>query len=265
MSKPFSFRQEVVQNHIKKIQSQESPNQKLMTPKKKNIPYTFPHSLMNIPTASAYAQIENTPPWLNSTIDPIDPYKCLDIDIYDFVQFISPGDLELQMRKDVVDRVGSLLKASDNESLKNVKLESFGSYANGLYLPTSDIDMIILDPKETFLTANQCGSKLQRFLHKFRKAGYNAVFIYSSKVPILKLVDSKTLIDIDISYSAESATQVLSATKLSISYQKQYPFLKPLVLVLKQFLLLRDLNSNAKCGIGGYALLLLVVSFLKIQ
>lgn len=45
---------------------------------------------------------------------------------------------------------------------------------------------------------------------------------------------------------------------------EEYPILKYLVLVLKQFLLQRDLNEVFTGGISSYSLILLTVSFLQV-
>jgi len=46
---------------------------------------------------------------------------------------------------------------------------------------------------------------------------------------------------------------------------EQYPNLKYLVLVLKQFLLQRDLNEVFTGGISSYSLIYLTVSFLQVS
>lgn len=45
---------------------------------------------------------------------------------------------------------------------------------------------------------------------------------------------------------------------------QEFPVLRPLVLVLKQFLLQRDLNEAYTGGISSYCLLLMVYSFLQV-
>ena len=45
---------------------------------------------------------------------------------------------------------------------------------------------------------------------------------------------------------------------------QKYPVLPKLVLVLKQFLLQRDLNEVFTGGIGSYSLFLMAVSFLQV-
>ena len=48
-------------------------------------------------------------------------------------------------------------------------------------------------------------------------------------------------------------------------YLNEYPCLKHLAMVLKQFLLQRDLNEVWTGGIGSYSLILMIVSFLQVN
>ena len=48
-------------------------------------------------------------------------------------------------------------------------------------------------------------------------------------------------------------------------FMQEYPNLPYLVLVLKQFLLQRDLNEVFTGGISSYSLILLTVSFLQVR
>ena len=61
-----------------------------------------------------------------------------------------------------------------------------------------------------------------------------------------------------------SVTDVGIYWKCNFLFQK-YPVLPYLVLVLKQFLLQRDLNEVFTGGIGSYSLFLMAVSFLQVS
>lgn len=54
-------------------------------------------------------------------------------------------------------------------------------------------------------------------------------------------------------------------TSMLQELMRQYPHLQYLVLVLKQFLLQRDLNEVFTGGISSYSLILMVVSFLQVS
>lgn len=61
-----------------------------------------------------------------------------------------------------------------------------------------------------------------------------------ASVPIVKLTDRATQVKVDISFNMQSGVQ---SAELIKDYKRQYPVLSKLVLVLKQFLLQRDLNE----------------------
>jgi non-canonical poly(A) RNA polymerase PAPD5/7 len=61
-----------------------------------------------------------------------------------------------------------------------------------------------------------------------------------ASVPIVKLTDRETQVKVDISFNMQSGVQ---SAELIRDYKRQYPVLPKLVLVLKQFLLQRDLNE----------------------
>ncbi|KPP79097.1 PAP-associated domain-containing protein 5-like [Scleropages formosus] len=81
-------------------------------------------------------------------------------------------------------------------------------------------------------------------------------------VPIIKLTDSYTEVKVDISFNVQNGVK---AAQLIKEFKKKYPVLPHLVLVLKQFLLQRDLNEVFTGGIGSYSLFLMAVSFLQLH
>lgn len=115
-------------------------------------------------------------------------------------------------------------------------MEVFGSFRTGLYLPTSDIDLVVLGiwdqlplrSLETELLA--CGIAEANSVRVLDKAS----------VPIIKLTDRESLVKVDISFNMESGVR---SAELIKNYKRKYPVLSKLVLVLKQFLLQRDLNE----------------------
>lgn len=83
-----------------------------------------------------------------------------------------------------------------------------------------------------------------------------------ASVPIVKLTDSETQVKVDISFNMQSGVQ---SAELIRDYKLQYPVLSKLVLVLKQFLLQRDLNEVFTGGISSYSLILMCISFLQLH
>lgn len=83
-----------------------------------------------------------------------------------------------------------------------------------------------------------------------------------AQVPIVKLTDALTEVKVDISFNMVSG---VNSARLIKSYKKTHPELFKLVMVLKQFLLQRDLNEVFTGGISSYSLILMVVSFLQVR
>jgi non-canonical poly(A) RNA polymerase PAPD5/7 len=86
--------------------------------------------------------------------------------------------------------------------------------------------------------------------------------IDKAKVPIVKFIDSKTGIQVDISFNQENGIQ---NTIVVNRYLKEFDALRPLVMVLKYFMQSRDLQEPYTGGIGSYALTLMAVSFLQVR
>ena len=70
-----------------------------------------------------------------------------------------------------------------------------------------------------------------------------------------------TDIKVDISFNMSSG---VNSARLIKEYKGMYPALPKLVMVLKQFLLQRDLNEVFTGGISSYSLILMTVSFLQV-
>lgn len=56
---------------------------------------------------------------------------------------MSPTEAEHQIRAEVVTRIEKIILSKWSEA----KVEIFGSYRTGLYLPTSDIDLVVIGEK----------------------------------------------------------------------------------------------------------------------
>lgn len=133
----------------------------------------------------------------------------------------------------------------------------FGSYTTQLFLPLSDIDMVVLgvDPVRGNLRS------LASALVRAKVCPYPQV-IDKAKVPIVKFVDTRTGIQVDVSFNQENGVH---NTAVVNNYLKEFDALKPLVMVLKYYMKSRDLQEPYTGGIGSYALTLMVVSFLQVR
>ncbi|XP_021373819.1 non-canonical poly(A) RNA polymerase PAPD7-like isoform X2 [Mizuhopecten yessoensis] len=175
-------------------------------------------------------------------------------EIKDFFMYMSPTQEEANMRAEVVQRIRSVVK----DLWKDASVEIFGSFKTGLYLPTSDIDLVVFGKwKSPPLFMLQ-----KALLDKGYTDHASIKVLDKASVPIVKLTDLQTDIKVDISFNTKNSVE--SATLIK-NFMEQFPNLKYLVLVLKQFLLQRDLNEVFTGGISSYSLIYLTVSFLQLH
>lgn len=203
-------------------------------------------------------------------------------------------------------------------------VEIYGSYLTGLFLPSSDLDVVIVGICD--VTIDEAILKLARELKKQAWVlSLNA--ITSAKVPVIKLVaildDRCKKITVDISFCEQdmqprnqhgahsaqplylqqmlphfvpsfsppkpsspsssnpsSPSTSMNSTKFDIqqpihsgiatsnlikSYFKCLPFLRPMALVMKQFLVDNDLNDTYTGGLSSYCMVMMIISFLQFR
>ena len=101
---------------------------------------------------------------------------------------------ETAARLDLVARLGTLIQTV----WPSAEVRPFGSMATELYLPTSDVDIVILgapSDKAAFL-------KLERVIRESQTTTYLEA-ILSARIPIIKLTDKLTAFAVDISIGVE--------------------------------------------------------------
>ncbi|MCI4393013.1 hypothetical protein PGIGA_G00152620 [Pangasianodon gigas] len=175
-------------------------------------------------------------------------------EIKDFYEYMSPRPEEERMRLEVVDRIQRVIK----DLWPSADVQVFGSFSTGLYLPTSDIDLVVFGNWETLPLWT-----LEEALRKRNVADENSIKVLDkATVPIIKLTDAHTEVKVDISFNVHSGVKAANLIK---DFKKKFPVLPYLVLVLKQFLLQRELNEVFTGGIGSYSLFLMAVSFLQLH
>lgn len=86
--------------------------------------------------------------------------------------------------------------------------------------------------------------------------------IAHAKVPIIKFVDPKSRLHIDVSFER---TNGIDAAKRIRRWLVSTPGLRELVLVVKQFLRTRRLNNVHVGGLGGYATIIMCYHFLRLH
>ncbi|XP_011865835.1 PREDICTED: non-canonical poly(A) RNA polymerase PAPD5-like [Vollenhovia emeryi] len=175
-------------------------------------------------------------------------------EIEDFFTYMCPSHEEHVLRLRVVKRIENVIYDLWPDS----KVEVFGSFRTGLYLPTSDIDLVVIG-----MWTNLPLRTLERALLDQNIAEPSSIKVLDkASVPIVKLTDKESEIKVDISFNMNNGVK---SAELINSFKKQYPVLEKLVMVLKQFLLQRDLNEVFTGGISSYSLILMTISFLQLH
>ncbi|XP_056376712.1 terminal nucleotidyltransferase 4A isoform X2 [Hyla sarda] len=167
---------------------------------------------------------------------------------------MSPRLEEAAMRREVVKRIETIIK----NLWPSADVQIFGSFSTGLYLPTSDIDLVVFGTWD-----HPPLQLLEQALRKHQVAEPDSIKVLDkATVPIIKLTDRETEVKVDISFNVRTGVKAAQFIK---DCMKEYSLLPYLILVLKQFLLQRDLNEVFTGGISSYSLILMAISFLQLH
>ena len=226
------------------------------------------------------------------------PLTQLHNEIVGFCKLMEPTSEEIDKRQALVSEITELVLADPLFAKDNVKVQVFGSQATGLFLPTSDIDLVIItdhgpsntsDDKaaadteqggkeESSKTTDKEGDggdtedeQLSTYspLHHFAKLVYDSwgarklsaiEVIDKTRIPLVKFTHKETNIQIDVSFNQPSGPQ---AAQLMKTFLNALPPLRPLIFVIKYFLAARELNVPYNGGVGSYMMQLLLVSYLQ--
>jgi non-canonical poly(A) RNA polymerase PAPD5/7 len=206
-------------------------------------------------------------PWVKNNAGAADSAGvALHKEIIDFYDWVRPRDYEIAVRGSVLERLeGGLLRLYPGG-----KLEAFGSYAAGLYLPVGDMDLVFLErnfrprvmpnglpPKP----ARRLFDLTAKFLKEQRIARPSSIqVIYFAKVPIIKFIENVSGLKIDLSFNNNTG---VTANETFQSWRERYPAMPVITSVIKQYLMIRGLNDVASGGLGGFSVICLVTSLIQ--
>ncbi|KAG0303016.1 hypothetical protein BGZ98_007058 [Dissophora globulifera] len=180
--------------------------------------------------------------------------RMLTQEVTEFVNYLLPTKHEHEVRFLAFKRIKNALLTIWPEA----EIQMFGSYETGLYLPTSDLDIVVI-PKGNVLVKGRdlfVASKILRRL----QVGTKFEIISKAKIPLIKLRESYSNISIDISFNQRNGVQGAEVVRDMVS---NTPGLKQLVILVKYFLMLRGLNDPSQGGLGSYATTVMILSFLQ--
>ena len=202
---------------------------------------------------------DKMPPWVigSDSIEAIthshDETLVLHYEILEFSRFMSPTKIEVEDRKRVCRTVRRIVKTL----WPKTRVQVFGSYATGLYIPSSDIDLCVFNtPHGGTLSDLETLARVVRNLKGFARR----VRVVEGRVNLVKLVSRDGNVAVDIAIGRRISLRNVALVR---SYLEDYPALRPLALVIKYLLYQRGMNEAVRGGLGSYAVLLLIISHLQ--
>ncbi|KAK0196515.1 hypothetical protein F5146DRAFT_1129297 [Armillaria mellea] len=203
-------------------------------------------------------------PWLEN----LDLDTCINVaevlrrEVEAFTKWISPTPVEDEIRGLVVTHIKQAVAAS----FPDAKVLPFGSYATKLYLPTGDIDLVIISDSMAY--SNKV-TVLHSLAATLKRAGITdrVSIIGKARVPIVKFVTRLGMFHVDISINQGNGLVGVDIINgfLRDMHGRDCMTLRSLVLITKMFLAQRSMNEVYTGGLGSYAIVCLVVSFLQMH
>ncbi|KAJ3019196.1 UNVERIFIED_CONTAM: hypothetical protein HDU68_010796 [Siphonaria sp. JEL0065] len=179
-------------------------------------------------------------------------------EVQDYVDYISPTPSEHSIRHLTIERLRFVVAKLWPDATVHV----FGSFSTKLYLPTSDVDVVIMGKN---IRAPGSLFELSVALRDHKYVSKIEV-IAKARVPIIKYMDALTTFPVDISINMGSGLQAAEIVTHFLNEPNGVgQAIRGLMYLLKQFLLARHLNEPFSGGCGSYALLILVSSFVKLH
>lgn len=217
-------------------------------------------------------------------------------EILQFYNLMKPRDDEVRERMELVEEISQIVYREFGK--EKVEIDLFGSMETGLFLPSSDIDLVVhfvadedksregtgskkdnatsqdddskidsqKDWKEHIVASS--GSRMHRFADAIRRAWYAdgklsyLEVVDGARVPIVKLTHKPTKISIDMSFERRNGKE--SAVLMNDMLAK-IPPLRPLCFVLKAYTAARGINEPYTGGIGSFLLQMMIVSFIQMR
>ncbi|KAL9624361.1 MAG: hypothetical protein Q9160_001323 [Pyrenula sp. 1 TL-2023] len=187
-------------------------------------------------------------------------------EVCDFYDWVKPRHFEHVMREELISRLHRCLQRLEPGS----QIHAFGSFASGMYLPNGDMDLVLLTGP--FISAKATGRlpppsrSIHPYVNLIRKEGIavpgSILPIPKAKVPIIKFVDMKTGLRVDLSFNN---TTGLDANETYEHWKTQYPGMRQIASIVKHYLMIRGLGDVSVGGLGGFSLTCLVVSLLQLK
>jgi DNA polymerase sigma len=172
------------------------------------------------------------PPWLIYNPTQYDLYAPplirLHNEILTCCEYIAPTMSELKHRDIVLNEITSIISLLWPLS----KVHVFGSQMTKILTPTSDLDIAVLNVVDDRMDQSQLLYQLADKLKDSGLVSYVEAIVHA-KVPIVKCDHRRSQLSVDICINNDSG---IRTGQLIRKFVREYPPLRPLVLILKVFL-----------------------------
>ncbi|KAJ3916870.1 hypothetical protein F5877DRAFT_45742 [Lentinula edodes] len=198
-------------------------------------------------------------PW----IDGLDLFGCHNVaellhkEVEAFTKWISPSPVEDEIRSLLVRQITSAITSR----YLDADVYPFGSYATKLYLPTGDIDLVVMSETMRMTDKHVVLRSLAEVIKRNGIAS-NVSIIAKAKVPIIKFVTTHGHIPVDVSINQGNGTVGADVVN---GFLRDIIALRALVMITKMFLSQRSMNEVYTGGLGSYSIVSLVISFLQMH
>lgn len=188
-------------------------------------------------------------------------------EITKFMLYIQPTKQEISVRDDLVNRFTRLIASFKT----NATVRPVGSYVTGLFIPTSDIDMVLVfnEARGSSLFStypSYAKMELSSILYKLQGSGFASKVenVLQATVPLIRITDKKTGIEIDLT---AADTHGIKATKAVQKWTsgEDAEIIKILVTVVKMFLSIRRCGTTYTGGLNSYVLVWMVVAWVHLE
>ena len=194
--------------------------------------------------------------------------SALQKNLTDYTSFIkTKTKSKLPIVKTLINHIQTLLSSITSDYTVNI----FGSYAYGLSLPWSNID-IMLVPTESASKQLSKGNDiyLLNALNRLIADQHwlmSKTYITQLLIPVIHITTTNEFEHMKLSitvYNSETHYGIESV-KLIKSFLTAYNVLEPIIIALKTIIKNANLNNQYKGGLSSYGLILMVVSFIQSQ
>jgi non-canonical poly(A) RNA polymerase PAPD5/7 len=183
-----------------------------------------------------------------------------------FLKYTTATTDEITLRNDLVARFMEVVGKVE----RGATARPFGSFVTGLFLPTSDVDVVITPVGGYCHGIWEKKMLLTRLDRHVRTTGFaaNTRLVLNASVPVLRITDELTGLEIDVTVDEDGGHGICS-TEAVVGWMKRLDdragkgMMAALVAVVKQFLAMRKLGNTYTGGVNSYLLVWMVVSFLE--